>query len=86
MGRRVISNGCHLAEQKNGDFASGKTATLRLSGSCHPTERSWMEVGCGASSSGLHSKRRLFIASDKNMSFGSRRIQTRVGCPPPRLF
>ncbi|CAA7392247.1 unnamed protein product [Spirodela intermedia] len=24
---------------------SGKTATLRLSGSCHPMERSWMEVG-----------------------------------------
>ncbi|CAA6674693.1 unnamed protein product [Spirodela intermedia] len=24
---------------------SGKTATLRLSGSYHPTERSWMEVG-----------------------------------------
>ncbi|CAA7409806.1 unnamed protein product [Spirodela intermedia] len=24
---------------------SGKMATLRLSGSCHPTERSWMEVG-----------------------------------------
>ncbi|CAA7389254.1 unnamed protein product [Spirodela intermedia] len=22
---------------------SGKTATLRLSGDCHPTERSWME-------------------------------------------
>ncbi|CAA6654030.1 unnamed protein product [Spirodela intermedia] len=22
---------------------SGKTATLRLSGGCHPTERSWME-------------------------------------------
>ncbi|CAA7401496.1 unnamed protein product [Spirodela intermedia] len=21
----------------------GKTATLRLSGGCHPTERSWME-------------------------------------------
>ncbi|CAA7401126.1 unnamed protein product [Spirodela intermedia] len=44
---------------------SGKTATLRLSGGCHPTERSWMEVGrCqGASSSGLRSKRRLFIAS-----------------------
>ncbi|CAA7403217.1 unnamed protein product [Spirodela intermedia] len=24
---------------------SRKTATLRLSGGCHPTERSWMEVG-----------------------------------------
>ncbi|CAA7409765.1 unnamed protein product [Spirodela intermedia] len=24
---------------------SGKTATLRLSGGYHPTERSWMEVG-----------------------------------------
>ncbi|CAA6664879.1 unnamed protein product [Spirodela intermedia] len=23
----------------------GKTATLRLSGGCHSTERSWMEVG-----------------------------------------
>ncbi|CAA7394553.1 unnamed protein product [Spirodela intermedia] len=22
---------------------SGKTATLQLSGGCHPTERSWME-------------------------------------------
>ncbi|CAA6674372.1 unnamed protein product [Spirodela intermedia] len=42
-----------------------KTATLRLSGGCHPTERSWMEVGrvSGASSSGPRSKRRLFIAS-----------------------
>ncbi|CAA6671942.1 unnamed protein product [Spirodela intermedia] len=28
---------CYLAEQK--------TATLRLSGGCHPTERNWMEVG-----------------------------------------
>ncbi|CAA7409444.1 unnamed protein product [Spirodela intermedia] len=34
---------------------SGKTTTLRLSGGCHPTERSWMEVG--------RVKRRLFIAS-----------------------
>ncbi|CAA7409668.1 unnamed protein product [Spirodela intermedia] len=24
---------------------SGKTATLRLSGNCHPMKRSWMEVG-----------------------------------------
>ncbi|CAA6665419.1 unnamed protein product [Spirodela intermedia] len=55
MGRRVISGGCHRR--------SGKTATLRLSGGCHPTERSWMEVGRGASSSGPRSKRRLFIAS-----------------------
>ncbi|CAA6675201.1 unnamed protein product [Spirodela intermedia] len=23
----------------------GKMATLRLSGACHPTKRSWMEVG-----------------------------------------
>ncbi|CAA6669590.1 unnamed protein product [Spirodela intermedia] len=37
MGRRVVSGGRHPAEWK--------TATLRLSGSCHPTERSWMEVG-----------------------------------------
>ncbi|CAA6665059.1 unnamed protein product [Spirodela intermedia] len=36
MGRRVVSGGCHSAEWKNGDF---------LSGGCHPTERSWMEVG-----------------------------------------
>ncbi|CAA6675826.1 unnamed protein product [Spirodela intermedia] len=55
MGRRIVSSGCHLAERKNG--------TLWLSGSCHPTERSWMEVGHGASSSGPRSKRRLFIAS-----------------------
>ncbi|CAA6674757.1 unnamed protein product [Spirodela intermedia] len=33
---------------------SGKTATLRLSGGYHLTERSWMEVG--------RVKRRLFIA------------------------
>ncbi|CAB1184479.1 unnamed protein product [Spirodela intermedia] len=26
-------------------WQSGKTATLRLSSGCHPTERSWMEVG-----------------------------------------
>ncbi|CAA6674603.1 unnamed protein product [Spirodela intermedia] len=47
MGRRIISGGCHPAERKNGDF------------------RSWMKVGrmSGASSSGLRSKRRLFIAS-----------------------
>ncbi|CAA7407591.1 unnamed protein product [Spirodela intermedia] len=57
MGRRVISGGCHPAERKNGDFA----ALQRLS--CHPTERSWMEVGRGASSSSHHSKRRLFITS-----------------------
>ncbi|CAA6675224.1 unnamed protein product [Spirodela intermedia] len=37
MGRRVVSGGCHPAERKNGDFAA-----LRR---CHPTERSWMEVG-----------------------------------------
>ncbi|CAA7407823.1 unnamed protein product [Spirodela intermedia] len=36
-------------------WQSGKTATLRLSGDCHPTERSWMEVG--------RVKRRLFITS-----------------------
>ncbi|CAA7407939.1 unnamed protein product [Spirodela intermedia] len=36
-------------------WRSGKTVTLRLSGSCHPTERSWMEVG--------RIKRRLFITS-----------------------
>ncbi|CAA6654665.1 unnamed protein product [Spirodela intermedia] len=35
MGRRVVSSGCHSAEQKNGDFV----ALRRLS----PTERSWME-------------------------------------------
>ncbi|CAA6674212.1 unnamed protein product [Spirodela intermedia] len=62
MGRRIISDGCHPAERK-------KTATLRLSGSYHLMERSWMEVGhvwgaCqGASSSSLRSKRRLFITS-----------------------
>ncbi|CAA6658538.1 unnamed protein product [Spirodela intermedia] len=37
MGRRVVFGGCHPR--------SGKTVTLRLSGGCHPTERSWMEVG-----------------------------------------
>ncbi|CAA7409179.1 unnamed protein product [Spirodela intermedia] len=45
MGRRIVSGGCHPAEWKNGDFAAlrRKTATLRLSGGCHSTERSWME-------------------------------------------
>ncbi|CAA7400833.1 unnamed protein product [Spirodela intermedia] len=44
---------------------SGKTATLQLSDGCHPTERSWMEVGhvSGASFSSPRSKKRLFIAS-----------------------
>ncbi|CAA6675140.1 unnamed protein product [Spirodela intermedia] len=37
VGRRIVSDGCHPR--------SGKTVTLRLSGGCHPTERSWMEVG-----------------------------------------
>ncbi|CAA7388571.1 unnamed protein product [Spirodela intermedia] len=46
-----------------GERGGGKTATLWLSDGCHPTERSWMEVGHGASSSGPRSKRRLFIAS-----------------------
>ncbi|CAA7409461.1 unnamed protein product [Spirodela intermedia] len=33
--------------RRNGDIdvTHGKTATLRLSGDCHPTERSWMELG-----------------------------------------
>ncbi|CAA7393109.1 unnamed protein product [Spirodela intermedia] len=46
----------------------GKTATLQLSGDCHPTERraGWRWGACqGASSSGPRSKRRLFIASPK---------------------
>ncbi|CAA7395936.1 unnamed protein product [Spirodela intermedia] len=47
VGRRIVSGGCHPAERKNGDFAAlrrlGKTATLRLFGGCHLTERSWME-------------------------------------------
>ncbi|CAA7392277.1 unnamed protein product [Spirodela intermedia] len=47
----------HPAEWKNGNFVA-----LRRLG-CHPTERSWMEVGRGASSSSPRSKRRLFIAS-----------------------
>ncbi|CAA6674780.1 unnamed protein product [Spirodela intermedia] len=74
MGRRIVSSGCHPEERKNGSSPvavtrqSGKTATLRLSGGCHPTERSWMEVGRGASSSGPRSKRRLFIASAKSFS------------------
>ncbi|CAA6674132.1 unnamed protein product [Spirodela intermedia] len=44
---------------------SGKTATLRLSGGCHPTERSWMEVGRVSGSFILRSAQqgRLFIAS-----------------------
>ncbi|CAA7396109.1 unnamed protein product [Spirodela intermedia] len=37
MGRQIISDSCHPAD--------GKTATLRLSGGCHSTKRSWMEVG-----------------------------------------
>ncbi|CAA7403214.1 unnamed protein product [Spirodela intermedia] len=47
MGRRIISSSCHPAERKNGDFAAlyGKMTTLWLFGGCHPTERSWMEVG-----------------------------------------
>ncbi|CAA7403820.1 unnamed protein product [Spirodela intermedia] len=55
MGRQVVSGSCHLAEQKNSDFAAlrwlspdgedGKMVTLRLSGGCHLMERSWMEVG-----------------------------------------
>ncbi|CAA6670437.1 unnamed protein product [Spirodela intermedia] len=45
MGRRIVSGGCHLAEQKNGDFASEKMTTLRLFDGCHLMERSWMEVG-----------------------------------------
>ncbi|CAA7389085.1 unnamed protein product [Spirodela intermedia] len=40
MGRRVVSGGCHPVERKNDDFTA-----LRLSDDCHPTERSWMEVG-----------------------------------------
>ncbi|CAA6674295.1 unnamed protein product [Spirodela intermedia] len=46
-------------KRKNGDFAA-----LRC---CHPTKRSWMEVGRmsgSSSSSGPRSKRRLFITSD----------------------
>ncbi|CAA7392257.1 unnamed protein product [Spirodela intermedia] len=83
MSRQIISGGCHPAEQKNGDF-SGKMATLWLFGGCHSTKRSWMEVGCGASSSSPRSKRRLFIASESEdiPSLGSRRIQTRADCPP----
>ncbi|CAA6667562.1 unnamed protein product [Spirodela intermedia] len=42
---------------------SGKNGDLAALGDCHLTERSWMEVGRGASSSGPRSKRRLFIAS-----------------------
>ncbi|CAA6658089.1 unnamed protein product [Spirodela intermedia] len=79
MDRQIISNGCHPVEQKNGDFRSikwvvelslaavtwrsEKMATLRLSSGCHPTKRSWMEVGVcqEASSSSPHNKRRLFI-------------------------
>ncbi|CAA7411059.1 unnamed protein product [Spirodela intermedia] len=37
MSHQIIFDSCHPAD--------GKTATLRLSGGCHPTERSWMEVG-----------------------------------------
>ncbi|CAA6674051.1 unnamed protein product [Spirodela intermedia] len=48
--RKVTSLACMttLAPQPatTGDVEEdGKTATLRLSGGCHPTERSWMEVG-----------------------------------------
>ncbi|CAA7393119.1 unnamed protein product [Spirodela intermedia] len=48
MGHQIIFGGCHPAERKNGNFAALqrlKTVTLRLSNGCHPTERSWMEVG-----------------------------------------
>ncbi|CAA7407942.1 unnamed protein product [Spirodela intermedia] len=73
MSRQVISGDCHPVEQKNDDFATLwhlspdreelNGVTLRLSGGCHLMEKSWMEVGHEASSSGLRSKRRLFIAS-----------------------
>ncbi|CAA7405830.1 unnamed protein product [Spirodela intermedia] len=55
MGHQIIFGDYHLVEQKNGNFVA-------LYG-CHPMERSWMEVGRGASSSSPRSKRRLFIAS-----------------------
>ncbi|CAA6657143.1 unnamed protein product [Spirodela intermedia] len=55
MGRRIVFGGCHSIERK--------LATLRLSNGCHPTEELDGGGACGASSSGLHSKRRLFIAS-----------------------
>ncbi|CAA7410678.1 unnamed protein product [Spirodela intermedia] len=45
-----------------------KMTTLWLSGGCHLTERSWMEVGRRASSSGPRNKRRLFIASKSHFS------------------
>ncbi|CAA7402010.1 unnamed protein product [Spirodela intermedia] len=44
MGRRVIFDSCHPVERKNSDFAALRWF-LRLSGDCHLTERSWMEVG-----------------------------------------
>ncbi|CAA7392264.1 unnamed protein product [Spirodela intermedia] len=56
MGRRIVSGGYHPAEQKN-------VGRRIISSGCHLMERSWMEVGRGASSSGPRSKRRLFIAS-----------------------
>ncbi|CAA7394335.1 unnamed protein product [Spirodela intermedia] len=62
MGRRVISNGCDRSMKWVVESSlaavtrrSGKTVTLRLSDGCHPTERSWMEVG--------RVKRRIFITS-----------------------
>ncbi|CAA7392263.1 unnamed protein product [Spirodela intermedia] len=62
MGRRIVSGGCHPAEQKNGDFA----ALWRLSPDGEELDEGagWRWGACqGASSSGLRSKRRLFIAS-----------------------
>ncbi|CAA7403821.1 unnamed protein product [Spirodela intermedia] len=61
MGRRVVSGGCHPAEQKNGDFA----ALQRLSSDGEELDGArWRWGACqGASSSGPRSKRRLVIAS-----------------------
>ncbi|CAA7393266.1 unnamed protein product [Spirodela intermedia] len=59
MGRRIVSGGCHPAEQKNDDFA----ALRRLSPDDGERDL-WRWGACqGASSSGPRSKRRLFIAS-----------------------
>ncbi|CAA7409442.1 unnamed protein product [Spirodela intermedia] len=62
MGCRIVSGGCHPVEWKNGDFA----ALRRLSPDGEELNggAGWRWGACqGASSSGLRSKRRLFIAS-----------------------
>ncbi|CAA6674578.1 unnamed protein product [Spirodela intermedia] len=76
MGHRVVSGGCHRR--------SGKIVTLQLSDSCHPTKRSWMEVGRGASSSGPRSKRSSSSHLVRSQEVLPTRLRARLagGSPP----